>query len=259
MAPDVRIDNVCVHDDGQGNINNPPAVEFDATGGTIENSTVSGGNATSKSVEIALGENGNTGYTLTANHDYLFNCGECVHNDGWVLKNSYVDVNATPYSGGYSGSTGVGSADHHEDVYCDTGSFTANHDTLLNQFDETAEVFCNTNNGSGGVCANHIVVTRSLLAGGGFVIYSCPHATAPGSSSLVFSDNNVARCGRRATYQPSTGGATCGRRNQASSGANGYWPRGGYFGVVASTYCPLTTAVTWSGNVWDDNGRNIRC
>ena len=33
---------------------------------------------------------------------------------------------------------------------------------------------------------------------------------------------------------------------------------GGY-GVDDLTYCPGTAGVTWSGNVWDDNGQAVSC
>jgi hypothetical protein len=258
-APNVTIDNVCVIDDGGGSVGNPPAVEFDATGGTIKNSTVSGANATSQSVQIALGENVTGGYRLTADHDYLYNCSECVHNNGWTLTNTYVIANGNPCGSGYSGSTCRGGADHREDVYCDSGLVNIDHDTLLNPVNQTAVIFCNVSNGSGGPCVNHVTVRHSLLAGGGFVIYECSAATSTGTSTLTFTNNDIARCGRRATYQASTGGSTCGSANRVALNPHGYWPRGGYFGVGGYLNCPPTAGHRWSENFWDDTGGAVRC
>jgi hypothetical protein len=259
QAPNVTIDNVCVIYDAGGSVNNPPAVEFDATGGTIDDSVVAGANATSGSVQIALGENVNGGYRLTANHDYLYNCSECVHNDGWRLRNSYVITNGAPCGGGYSGSACRGARDHREDIYCDTGSVTADHDTLFNPANQTAAIFCNVNNGSGGPCVNHVTVTHSLLAGGGFIIYACSGATSAGTSTMTFADNDIARCGGKRTYQPSTGGSTCGSADRSGANSRGYWPRGGYFGVGVYLYCPPTRGQQWAHNFWDDTGGAVRC
>jgi hypothetical protein len=259
-AANVTIDNVCVTFNGAGTTGTS-AVEFEATGGTIENSVVAGANSTNQSVQTTLGENVNVGYTLTANHVYLYNCSECVHNDGWTLANSYVITNGTPCASGYSGTTCQGGADHSEDVYCDSGSETIVHDTLLNPSDQTAAVFCNTNNGgASGPCVNRLTVSNSLLAGGGYIIYSCSNASSAGSSSLTFTNNDIARCLRTPiTYQPGTGGTTCGTVDQQGVDSHGYWPHGGYFGRDVYTYCPPTPGVTWSGNFWDDNGASISC
>ena len=235
------------------------AVEFEASGGTIENSDVAGANATSKSMEIALGENVAKGYTLTASHDYLHNCGECVHNDGWTLTDSYVVANGDPCSSGYQAGECEGSPDHREAIYCDSGSFTARHDTLLDPVDETAALFCNVNNGSGGPCANVVTITQSLLAGGSWVITPCAHGTGVGSSRMTVVGNDVARCGTRSTYQPATGGSTCGVADRPSSNARGYWPRGGYFGAVNDAFCPPAAGQAWAANHWDDTGATVGC
>ena len=167
-AANVTIDNVCVSFNGGGQVNSGvAAVQFRAAGGTIENSVVAGANATNQSTEVAL----QSGVQLTADHDYFYNCGECVHSDGTTLENSYVITNGTPCQSGYSGSTCEGGDDHFEDIYCDTGSETVNHNTLLNPHGQTAVVFCNTNNGGASEpCANRLSITNNLMAGGGFVL-----------------------------------------------------------------------------------------
>jgi hypothetical protein len=259
-AANVTISNVCVAYDGAGTTGTS-AVQFDATGGKIEDSVVSGANSTNKSVQTALGENVNSGYRLIANHDYLYNCSECVHNDGWTLENSYVITNGHPCAAGYSGSTCDGGEDHYEDVYCDTGTENISHDTLLNPNDQTAAVFCNTNGGqSSGPCANRLTVTNSLLAGGGYIIYSCSNASSPGTSTLTFTGNHIARClGTPITFQPASGGSTCGTVDQRGGDSHGYWPYGGYFSSDAYTNCPPTPGVTWAGNVWDNDLESVSC
>lgn len=256
-APNVTLENLCVAWNGQGNNGSPPAVEFEATGGKVIDAEIGGANATDQSVQITLGENVNRGYRLFADHVLLDNCSECVHNDGWHLKNSYVISNGR-VCGGYSGGHCVGGLDHVEDVYCNAGSFTANHDTLINPQGPTAVVFCD--NTQGGACTDHVTIKNSLLAGGGFTIYGCSNGVPVGTSSMVVAGNRFARCHGRPVYQPSSGGSTCTKADRPSNGKAGLWPYDGYFGWVADSYCPRSgPAQVWSDNVWDDNDHPVPC
>jgi hypothetical protein len=255
-AANVTITNVCVTDDAEGNINSGPVVHFESTGGLIEHATVSGANATNQSVEVAVGGGG------TASHDYFYNCGECVHDSGWNVSDSYVNANGDPYSGGYSGGVGQGAEDHHEDVYCNRGSALIRHDTLLNPFNSVATLFCDTSDG--GACSNHVTMTDNLMVGGGFLLYACGNASSVGTSTMNISHNRFARCTTPAIARNSIqGGYACeGDKNfSPGSGADhhGYWPYGGYYGVHADTYCPPERGQTWSANVWDDNGAGVKC
>lgn len=255
-APNVTITNVCVTYDGHGAIGSPPAVQFAAGGGTISYSNVGGANTTNQSVETALGTNGR-GAQLHADHVYLHSCGECIHDDGWTVTNSYVITNGDPCSDGYSGSTCSGEPDHREAVYCNSGSFTGVHNTMLNPSDQTAAVFCDTNLGGGGSCTNQVTLENSLLAGGGYVIYACGNSSSSGTSRMTITGNDFARCGKRTTYQPRSGGRTCGPADAPSTNRRGYWPLGGYFGVADATYC--RGGGNWSANYWDDNGSPVGC
>jgi hypothetical protein len=248
-AANVTIKNVCVSTNGGGNINNGPAVQFSAPGGVIESSTVRGANATDQSIQTAIAGMG------TASHVYLYNCGECVHDGPWTVNDSYVEANAADYQNGYRGDAGQGAEDHHEGVYLASTTFVGNHDTLFNPHDETAAVFGDTYNSPGGVCANHITVTDSLLAGGGYTLYTCASSSSAGASTMNISNNRFARCGTIAVYNSGSGGRAC----HGGADEHGYWPLGGYFGVTASMYCPPTTGQTWSNNVWDDDGDPIPC
>jgi hypothetical protein len=137
------------------------------------------------------------------------------------------------------------SEDHIENVYMNDTSLRAIHDTLLNPVDQTAVIFGNSNGGFATTdCKNSITVEDSLLAGGGYTIYECAHASAKGSSSLTVRNNHFARC-TTAITNSSGGGHPC----VGGPDANGYYPRSGNFGIETNTFSP-----TWVGNVWDDNG-----
>jgi hypothetical protein len=248
-AANVTIKNVCVSTNGAGNINNGPAVRFSAPGGVIESSAVHGANATDQSVQTAIAGMG------TASRVYLYNCGECVHDGPWTVSDSYIEANAADFENGYVGDAGQGPEDHHEDVYLASSTFVGNHNTLVNPHDETATVFGDTYNSPGSVCANHITVMNSLLAGGGYTLYTCASGSSVGASTMNISNNRFARCGTTPVFDMGSGGRSC----QDGADQYGYWPFGGYFGVAASMYCPPTPNQTWSNNVWDDDGHPIPC
>jgi hypothetical protein len=137
------------------------------------------------------------------------------------------------------------SEDHIENVYMNDTSLRAIHDTLLNPVGQTAVIFGNSNGGFATTdCKNNITVEDSLLAGGGYTIYECAHASGKGSSSLTVRNNHFARCTTAITTS-SGGGHPC----VGGPDANGYYPRSGNFGIETSTFSP-----TWVGNVWDDDG-----
>jgi hypothetical protein len=243
-APNVHVTNVCVTTNG-GGVQGSIAVSSrdGGTNLTIDHSTIAGANASGQSVQIAAANlSGGPG---TLSHDYIHNCGECVHDGPWTVNDSYVI------------SDGAVQGDHFEDLYCSDESESLSHDTLLNPNDQTAVIFCDTNGGGGGACDNHISVANSLLAGGDEIIYSCGNASSVGTSTLSFTTNRVARCKTRSVQDRSTGGWVC------TGGADsfGYWPNGGYFDVDAHqyTYCPPIARQRWSGNVWDDNGAGVSC
>jgi len=146
------------------------------------------------------------------------------------------------------------STDHLENIYLDDASLSIVHNTLLNQAPQTANIFGNTNNGSDGPCENHLTIDGNLLAGGGWNIYPCAHATSVGSSSSQITNNRFARC---KTPQSQRGGGTwlC----TGGPDSSGYYPNGGSFGYLASAYCKTSAAHTWSGNVWDDNNATVNC
>jgi hypothetical protein len=251
-APDVTIENVCVTTDGGGQLGSHAILlESGARNAKIEHVTVGGANQSDQSVEQAIANDSRSIASVTST--YAYNCGECIWNGPWTISDSFVITNGMD-----------GTSDHLEDVYLSDSSATLNHDVLLDPSWQNSTVFGDTQWGSGGPCDNHWTITNSLLAGGGFLIYTCGNASSTGSSTMNISNNRFARCTTGPfRYNRGTGGTACqGSADKAigaGSDSHGYWPDGGYFGIDAWTYCPPKSNQTWSGNVWDDNGAPAGC
>jgi hypothetical protein len=250
-AANVTIQNVCVIENGGASSGSQAIVlQSGATNVTIQRVTVAGANASNQSIDQAI--TNNSGTTATVSGTYVYNCGECIWGSGFVLQRSYVISNGMQ-----------GTSDHMEALYCSDGTETLDQDVLLNPQDQTAALFCDTHYGQGGGCDNHITITNSLLAGGGYTLYPCGNASSVGTSSMNISSNRFARCTTPPiNYNPGTGGNACqgstGTTIGSGADAHGYWPHGGYFGTNTSTYCTGSGQV-WSGNVWDDNGASLGC
>jgi hypothetical protein len=217
-------------------------IQNGATGTRIVDSTVRGaGPDPSESMESAVFNHFGMADTV-ALRDYFYN-----ESDPWegpgTITNSYLISN------------GVIDNAHYEDVYVSDDTVIANHDTLFNPQQQTATIFGDTQLGSGGSASNHITVTNSLVAGGGFVFYMQSGSTDVGTSTMTVAGNRFARCRTPAVYDSDSGGSDC----SGGADASGYHPHGGYFGLLAHTYCPPLDGQVWSGNVWDDNSAPLRC
>jgi hypothetical protein len=139
------------------------------------------------------------------------------------------------------------SSDHVENIYFNETKFTAIHDTLLNPVGQTAVVFANSGNGMDVAnCQNRLTVLGSLLAGGGYTIYPCAHASQRGSSFANIQGNHFARCVSAEGYEPDGGSHPC----KGGPDSSGYYPNSGSYGIAAD-YFP--GAGIWRGNVWDNN------
>jgi hypothetical protein len=247
-ASGVKLNDDCIEvngDEEQGSA----AVILDngASNFTISNSTIRGKNTTSQSIEEAL-RNNYSDAGATAIKDRLENCAECLHQT-WAISESYVIAN------GEEKADESGLA-HAEDWWFDGGTVSANDDTLLNPSKQTAVIFAES---GGGSCQNHETVTNSLLAGGGFMFYLCAHSTGAGSSSIDIKDNRFARmvCTKKEieNYE-GRGGFGCGPEGSFFSygeGAGGYFPRGGFFGLVYEGEGVYNKGAGWEGNYWDNN------
>jgi hypothetical protein len=239
-ASDVTINNVCVTTDG-GAVEGSQAIRLEAAASdtTISNSTIRGEDESTKSVDEAL----SNGYGATgedATKDHIYNCGECIHY-AWTVTESYVLVNGMKNTN-----------DHYEDWYFNNNTIDANDDTMFNSYRQTAVLFGNTNNGSGGACENHITVTDSLLAGGGGMLYPCGNASSVGTSTMTIKDDRFARMRCKGREHELEGGWECDK----DEGAGGFWPRGGFFYVAA--YIFAGAGQRWEGNFWDDNLEKVQ-
>lgn len=233
-----------------------------ATDLTVANSTIvppgctaSSAPCTGSGVNETLVTSGGAA-NATIDHDVLAGAVEPINGvgPGSVIHGSYIVAN------------GILSGAHTEDIYeADTSAVTIDHNTLLNPMDQTAVIFGDSS--GDGACDNGFDITDNLMAGGGYILYACAHATTPGSSSLAFTGNDIARCDGVPTYDPSLGGRSCGPASPLStqgaafgSGADshGFWPQGAYFGLTQSTWC-TGGETTWSGNFYDDTGATIPC
>lgn len=212
-----------------------------ATGTLIQASTIQGISAQNP-LESAVCDH--YGEPMTVDHVVMQLCADCIEEGAATatVSNSYLLVNAT-----YPGA-------HNEDVYFGDGNLTLTHDTLLNTQMQTATVFGDTHGGGGGPCDNHLTVTGSLLAGGGFMLYPCGNSSSAGQSTMTVTGNRFARCVTAPVFNSQSGGSAC----AGGQDSHGYWPAGGYFGTLANAYCGAP-GQTWSGNVWDDTGATIAC
>ncbi|MGN6870634.1 MAG: hypothetical protein ACTHMY_19760 [Solirubrobacteraceae bacterium] len=253
------LDGDCLSFNGGGS-NGAVAVMTKGSGETIENSTIVSPGCTASALTICT----STGVTqalvsggpsTTIKNNILAGAVEPINSlgAGSVIQNNYI------VSNGYE------SGGHAEDIYeSQVAGLTIDHNTLLNPFDQTSTIFGDT---LGQACQNQFTITNNLMAGGGYILYSCASASGPGTSSLVFSGNDIARCGGTSTYDPSLGGHYCGSTGPSATGSSvgagadshGYWPGGGFFGLASGTYCSGGGGVTWSGNFWDDNGAAVGC
>jgi hypothetical protein len=130
---------------------------------------------------------------------------------------------------------------HSENIYLCGSTAIVQHSTLYNESDETSLIF------GDGICGrgNTVSVADSMLAGGGYMLE--PNAKGVSAPVSIVS-NRIGRC-LSAPSQDSGGGYVC----AGGTDSNGYWPRGGHYGLSAD----LGDEAAWAGNVWDDNGEPV--
>ena len=255
-ASGVTLRHDCVIDDGEESESSAAIVLTEAASNfTIIESTIRGGNATSESVEEAL-RNNYSDPGAVATRVRLENCAECLHQN-WVLEDSYVIAN------GRAHAEEAGTA-HAEDWWYDNNTIVANHDTLLNPSKQTAVIF---GQGGGGGCVNHETVTNSLLAGGGYMLYFCVNTKDDAGSSINIRNNRFARLvcakGEHEDVELRGGGECTGAPNErtsyfnAGAGSGGYYPRGGFFGVVYKGEGIFNQGTRWENNYWDNNHKAL--
>jgi hypothetical protein len=218
------------------------SIDDGVTGTIIEDTTVVGSGMTN-SPESAIWNHYSEPLTLT--RVYLYDFADPLEGPA-TITDSYIDSNGT-----YGSGSNVA---HIEDVYVSDGTVTVSHSVLLNPSGQTATVFMDTS-GSGAAIAgdDHLTITGSLLAGGGWTLYPSAKSTTVGTATMNISNNRFARCLSAGVFDGS--GTTC----KDGPDSHGYYPNSGYYGVAADDYCPPTSGQTWTGNVWDDDETAIAC
>jgi hypothetical protein len=201
----IQANNVVVKNVSVGVSGGYFAIEIDSgvSGTVIEDSTAYGTNGTDNGVQYAVQDVGTGTQMLRLN---LYNCWECVNSSG-VLQDSYIHNLASHSSA--------------QDVSGSGGPITIRHNTMLNQQDQEAVVFCSYTN---------CTVDDNLIAGGAYAIYGGQDSSHPGSGAYVSITNN-----RFSTLYFSS----CGQLG----------PDIHYDGSLAGD--------VWSGNIWDNTNQPI--
>ena len=187
-ASDVTVKNVHVVTDGNFGIS-----LTHTTGVTIENSTISGQNATTGRVNSAIDDvyGDSTGMVLKDNNISSFRTG--------------VQISTGVVSGNYIHDPGYIAGDHTNGFYVNGGTepLTIENNTIFINRVQTDTI--NLDAGSAGVPVANKTVENNLLAGGGYSIYG---GTSPGNPT-----SHIAIEGNRFGQQ--------------------YYPHGGQYGPVA--------------------------
>jgi hypothetical protein len=222
----VTIRNSVIRNPSGGNGTTAIEMQQGATNFTIEHSEVTGNGSKTNSPESNVWNHWNdAGFRVIGS--YLHGVPDNIEGSVAEVRDSFIIVDAE-----YSGA-------HSEDIYLCGANATVKHSTLYNESDETSLIF------GDGICGkgNAVTVEDSMLAGGGYMLQ--PNAKGV-SAPVRIVDNRVGRCLTTA-HQDSGGGYVCG----SGGDANGYWPRGGHYGLDTE----LGKEAVWSGNVWDDNSQ----
>jgi len=230
-ADDVTIENSRIVQPSGGEGSYAVILNEGADGFTIHDSEVLGPKNQRNGLQSAVWNHyDNPGATAT--RAYFHRCADCWEGAG-TFRDDYMVVDAA-----YSGS-------HDEDIYVCGAAVNVDHSTLVNRHSQTATVF-----GDAGCGGNRFVVTNSLLAGGGFVLYPQANSDVRTGTMRVIG-NRFARCASRAVYEEASGGTSC----AGGPDAKGLFPQGGYYGLAAYYY--RGPGHVWRRNVWDDNLRPV--
>jgi hypothetical protein len=237
--PNVTVNNVCVitPDSASG-----PSIYIGsgANNTLVENTSAGAVDRNSQNMESAVYNWSSNPATL--DHDYFYNCGECIHDGNETVSNSYVIANGMDNSG-----------DHREIMFDTDTSDTFTHDTLLVPPENTPQVAIVF--ASGNPAGSTLTMTNNLMAGGDQMLEA--------GITLNIQNNHFARCTTPAFAGTSDGYTACDGYTGASSktdgaylwDSHGYWPDGGTTGTGGS----CSGQSVWSGNIWDDNGSAVNC
>ena len=186
-------------------------------GVTIENSTVSGTNATSGRVAYAIDDvyADSTGMTIKANNISAFRTG--------------IQISTGLAQGNYLHDPGFAPGDHTNGFYVNGGTqpLTISGNTIFDSLGQTDAI--NLDAGTPGPSAPvaNKSVTNNFLAGGSYTIYGGAASGSP-TSKIVITGNRFSQR---------------------------YYAKSGQYGPIV--YFGAGTGNSWSGNIWDTTGQAI--
>jgi hypothetical protein len=187
------------------------------TGATIENSTMSGTNATTGRVNVAIDDvyGDSTGMVITGNNISLFR--------------TAMQVSAGLVQGNYIHDPGYLAGDHTNGIVTNggTAAMTINDNTVFNSLGQTDAISIDAS--TGGVAVANKTIENNFLAGGGYSIYGGDGPSTNPTAGIVIKNNRFGQL---------------------------YYAKGGQFGAIAY-FNPAGTGNTWSGNSWDSTGQAI--
>jgi hypothetical protein len=186
-------------------------------GVTIENSTISGTNATSGRVAYAIDDvyADSTGMTIKANDISAFR--------------TAIQISTGLAQGNYLHDPGFVAGDHTNGFYVNGGTqpLTITGNTIFDSLGQTDAINLDAGTPSPSAPVANKSVTNNFLAGGSYTIYAGAASGSP-TSKIVITGN---RFGQH------------------------YYAKSGQYGPVA--YFGSGTGNAWSGNIWDTTGQAI--
>ena len=187
------------------------------TGVTIENSVISGQNATTGRVNVAIDD------------VYGDSTGMVIKNDNISLFRTAMQVSAGLVQGNYIHDPGYIAGDHTNGIVTNGGTqpMTINDNTIFNSLGQTDAISLDAS--TGGVAVANKTIENNFLAGGGYSIYGGNGPSSNPTSNIVITGNRFGQL---------------------------YFAKGGQFGAVAY-YDHTGAGNTWSGNSWDTTGQAI--
>ncbi len=191
------------------------------TGVTIENSTISGKDATSGRVSYAVDD------------IYGDSTGMTVKNNNIAYYRTAVAVSTGLVTGNYIHDPGYVAGDHTNGIF-DAGTtqpltistLTISNNTIFNSLGQTDAISLNAS--CAGCPVANKTVTGNLLAGGGYVIYG-GSSLGNTSTNMVIKNNDFGQA---------------------------YFARSGYYGPAAY-FNSAGTGNLWTGNRWDTTGLTV--
>jgi hypothetical protein len=187
------------------------------TGVTIENSTISGTDATTGRVNVAIDDvyGDSTALTITGNNISAFR--------------TAMQVSAGLVQDNYIHDPGYIAGDHTNGIVTNGGTapMTINDNTVFNSLGQTDAISLDAS--AGGVAVANKTVENNFLAGGGYSIYGGDGPSTNPTSNIVITGNRFGQM---------------------------YYAKAGQFGAVAY-YDHTGSGNSWTGNIWDTTGQAI--